>query len=53
MNSSADSQAQFETENIFYNSEELFKGSREIEIRHQNISYRLIITKTGKLVLNK
>ena len=46
-------EGQSKTKKSFYNSEELFKGGREIEIQHQNVSYRLIITKTGKLVLNK
>lgn len=35
------------------NSEELFTGSREILIQHRNDYYRLKITKTGKLILNK
>ncbi|GEM_PF-4423653 len=35
------------------NTKELFKGSRELIIEHENEFYRLIITKSGKLVLNK
>ena len=34
-------------------SDELFTGGREILIRHKNDCYRLIITKSGKLILNK
>jgi len=34
-------------------SEELFCGNKEIVIEHQGTQYRLIITKAGKLVLNK
>jgi len=34
-------------------SEELFKGSREIIIEHDQDQYRLLITKSGKLILNK
>ena len=32
---------------------ELFKGRREIILWHQNNEYRLMITKSGKLILNK
>ena len=34
-------------------SEELFTGRREILIRHKSDTYRLMITKAGKLILNK
>ena len=34
-------------------SSELFAGKREILIRHNKDCYRLMITKAGKLVLNK
>lgn len=34
-------------------SEDLFQGSREIVIEHAQEKYRLIITKAGKLILNK
>ena len=34
-------------------SEELFQGMREILIEHINEQYRLLITKSGKLILNK
>ena len=34
-------------------SEELFAGGREVLIRHKKDSYRLMITKSGKLILNK
>lgn len=36
-----------------WRSEELFKGYREIVIEHGSAFYRLMITKTGKLILNK
>lgn len=36
-----------------YRSEELFRGAREIIIEHVNTQYRLMITKAGKLILNK
>lgn len=34
-------------------SADLFKGEREVIIRHENQDYRLLITKAGKLILNK
>jgi hemin uptake protein HemP len=34
-------------------SEELFQGSREVIILHSDDRYRLMITKAGKLILNK
>ena len=34
-------------------SEELLAGKKEILIRHKNDFYRLIVTKAGKLILNK
>ena len=34
-------------------SEEIFQGEREIVIVHGDIQYRLMITKAGKLILNK
>ncbi|GEM_PF-1337794 len=34
-------------------SEQLFQGSREIIIEHCSEKYRLLITKAGKLILNK
>lgn len=34
-------------------SEDLFQGSREVVIEHAQEKYRLIITKAGKLILNK
>lgn len=36
-----------------WRSEELFKGHREIVIEHVGTLYRLMVTKTGKLILNK
>ncbi len=34
-------------------STELFRGCREVIIEHANDFYRLLVTKTGKLILNK
>ena len=34
-------------------SEELFRGTSEIAIKHAGAFYRLKITKQGKLILNK
>ncbi len=34
-------------------SEELFSGQSEVVIKHKNDFYRLMITKAGKLILNK
>lgn len=34
-------------------TEELFGGATEIGIAHQGLTYRLRITRQGKLVLNK
>ena len=36
-----------------FTTEELFGGATEIGIAHQGLSYRLRITRQGKLVLNK
>ena len=36
-----------------YDSAELFGGDTEIEIIHQQSTYRLKITRQGKLILNK
>lgn len=35
------------------NSRDLFKGARELCIRHGEFMYRLRITRQGKLILNK
>ena len=43
-----------EVDNIkVLNSEDLFSGAREIVIEHEDVYYRLKITKAGKLILNK
>ena len=34
-------------------TEELFRGRTQVLIRHRDEVYRLRITKTGKLILNK
>lgn len=34
-------------------SEDIFHGDREVIIRHGDGSYRLLITRAGKLILNK
>lgn len=34
-------------------SDQLFNGSQEILIEHGRVTYRLLITKAGKLILNK
>lgn len=39
--------------NHSYSSKELFRGAQEIAIQHQGASYRLRITRTGGLILNK
>jgi hemin uptake protein HemP len=36
-----------------FRTEELFQGKREIVILHGDAAYRLQITKSGKLILNK
>lgn len=36
-----------------YTSEQLFHGYREVLIIHHNVTYRLRITKTDKLILTK
>ncbi|WP_082735821.1 hemin uptake protein HemP [Polycladidibacter stylochi] len=35
------------------NSKELFEGAKEIQISHNDDTYRLTITKLGKLILTK
>jgi len=37
----------------FWNSEEVFRGHREVQIHHNGVAYRLRITSTGKLILTK
>ena len=34
-------------------SEELFRGTREVRIRHAGEVYRLRLTRSGKLILHK
>lgn len=34
-------------------SAEIFRGQNEIVIRHEDFTYRLKITRQGKLILNK
>jgi len=36
-----------------YTTRELFHGQRQIEIHHNDETYRLSITKQGKLILTK
>jgi hemin uptake protein HemP len=36
-----------------YDTRELFSGQRQIHIRHNDETYRLSITKQGKLILTK
>jgi hemin uptake protein HemP len=36
-----------------FDSRELFKGHREVTIRHRDDVYRLSITRSGKLILRK
>ncbi|MCB1475395.1 MAG: hemin uptake protein HemP [Rhodobiaceae bacterium] len=38
---------------LVYRSSELFRGCKEIIIRHDDATYRLRITRQGKLILNK
>lgn len=38
---------------MVFNSDDLFQGKREIYIVHNGELYRLIITKSGKLLLQK
>jgi hemin uptake protein HemP len=42
-----------EAGSFVYTSEALFRGKREIQIDHQGFAYRLRITRTGGLILNK
>lgn len=36
-----------------YSSDALFRGQKEIRIDHQGFAYRLRITRSGGLILNK
>ena len=36
-----------------WSSEELFRGEKQVLIRHGDTLYRLIVTRQGKLILNK
>lgn len=47
-----DTELQLKEERVL-DSQELFGGSRTVVINHQGVQYRLIMTKQGKLVLNK
>ena len=47
----ADNDARMEP--LVIDSARLFAGRREIQIRHQGKLYRLLITRNGKLILNK
>ena len=38
---------------LVYQSDQLFQGQKEIIIQHEDASYRLRITRQGKLILNK
>lgn len=38
---------------IVVRSEDLLQGQREVAIQHGEETYRLRVTKTGKLILNK
>lgn len=38
---------------VLYQSTELFRGKSEILIEHEGVTYRLLITRHGKLLLNK
>ena len=53
MNAASDDQKSPPSWAKVWRSEELFDGKREILIEHDSAHYRLIITKTGKLILNK
>lgn len=49
------SESDFENDPYFriFSSADLFQGQKEIIIRHEDQRYRLLITKAGKLILNK
>ena len=38
---------------IVWNSEEILKGTKEIQILHRGEVYRLRLTRNGKLILSK
>lgn len=38
---------------VHYQAVELFQGTREVLIEHKGETYRLRITKSGKLILHK
>lgn len=40
-------------QSLVYNSDQFFQGRKEIIIQHENASYRLRITRQGKLILTK
>jgi len=52
-NSSETENPNLKSKSRVLSSQELFKGTREVLIEHEHEQYRLIITKAGKLVLNK
>ena len=51
-NNDSNSQVAPQLKQIF-RSQDLFQGKREIIIEHAEEHYRLLITKSGKLILNK
>ncbi|MBC7856434.1 MAG: hemin uptake protein HemP [Pirellulaceae bacterium] len=38
---------------VIWNSEEILKGTKEIQIVHRSEIYRLRLTRNGKLILSK
>lgn len=48
-----DKQKKAPNSSVVYNSDRLFQGQKEIIIQHEDASYRLRITRQGKLILNK
>jgi len=38
---------------LVYQSDEILKGKKEVVIEHAGRTYRLLVTKSGKLILNK
>ena len=53
MNTSSPARKAGSSDKRVIRSEELFEGKREVIIEHDRDQYRLLITKAGKLILNK
>lgn len=48
-----DEKPKMNSEVRIWDSKELFGGQKQVLIQHEGVRYRLILTRQGKLILNK